>query len=180
MPSVIKIKRSGTASEAPATLKSGELAYTYSTGVNRLYFGKGDDGLGNATGIVPIAGEFYTDLLSATSGTVTASKALIVDSSSKLDVLNIDNITLNGNTISSTNSNGNLTLAPNGSGKVSFYNQYTFPNTAGTSGQSLVSDGAGGLIWAATGGSTDAILYLDGGNASSEYTGTTAIDGGGI
>ena len=148
MPSVIKIKRSGTAAGAPSALKSGELAYTYSNGVNRLYFGKGDDGLGNATSIVQIGGEFYTDLLSTTAGTVTASKALIVDSDSKLNVLNVDNITLNDNTISSTNSNGNLIFAPNGSGKVSFYNQYTFPATAGGTGQALVSDGAGGLIWA--------------------------------
>ena len=36
----------------------------------------------------------------------------------------------------------------------------------------------GGII--VGGGSVDAILYLDGGGATSVYTGTTAIDGGGI
>lgn len=43
-----------------------------------------------------------------------------------------------------------------------------------------ISDGVtpGGII--VSGGSIDAILYLDGGGAYSEYTGTTAIDGGGI
>ena len=33
-------------------------------------------------------------------------------------VFNVDNLKLDGNTISSTNSNGNITLAPNGSGRV--------------------------------------------------------------
>ena len=148
MPSIIKIKRSGTAVGAPGSLKSGELAYTYSAGVNRLYFGKGDDGSGNATSIVQIGGEFYTDLLSATAGTLTASKALIVDSNSKLDNLKVDNIDLNGNTISSTDTNGNLILVPNGSGSINFYNAYTFPSVLGASGQALVSNGSGGLVFA--------------------------------
>jgi len=43
---------------------------------------------------------------------------LIVDSSSKIDVLNVDNVTIDGNQISSTNTNGNLTLVANGSGSV--------------------------------------------------------------
>ena len=148
MASVIKIKRSGTASGAPAALKSGELAYTYSSGVNKLYFGKGDDGFGNATEVVAIGGQTYIDLLDHTPGVLTTSSAIITDSSNKIDILNVDNITLNGNTISSTDSNGNLIFVPNGSGKVSFYNQYTFPTTAGTTGQALVYDGSGGLIWA--------------------------------
>ncbi len=148
MASVIKIKRSGSAAGAPGTLKSGELAYTYSSGVNKLYFGKGDDGSGNATEVVQIGGQFFTDMLDHTPGVLTTSSAIIVDSSNKIDILNVDNITLNDNTISSTNLNGNLIFSPNGSGKVSFYNQYTFPTTAGTSGQALVSDGAGGITWA--------------------------------
>lgn len=148
MASVIKIKRSGSAAGAPGTLKSGELAYTYSSGVNKLYFGKGDDGSGNATEVVQIGGQYFTDMLDHTPGVLTTSSAIITDSSNKIDILNVDNITLNGNTISSTDTNGNLIFSPNGTGKVSFYNQYTFPNTAGTSGQALVSDGAGGITWA--------------------------------
>ena len=164
MAATIKIKRSATAAGAPASLKSGELAYTFTGGVDRLYFGKGDDGSGNATSIVQIGGEYYTNLLSATAGTVTASKALIVDSSSKLDILNVDNITLNGNTISSTDSNGNLIFSPNGTGKVSFYNAYTFPTTLGTAGYALVSDGAGGLTWAGV-NTANTATNLSGGTA---------------
>ena len=55
-----------------------------------------------------------------TAGTVTASKGLVVDSSSKLNTLNIDNIDLDGNTISTTDTNGDLVVAPNGTGDVDF------------------------------------------------------------
>ena len=55
MANTIQLKRrvSGVAG-APATLKSGELAHNEVD--NTLYIGKGDDGAGNATSIVPMAG----------------------------------------------------------------------------------------------------------------------------
>ena len=56
--------------------------------------------------------------LGVTAGTVTASKAVVVDASSKVDVWNVDNLKLNGNAITSENTNGNITLMPNGIGKV--------------------------------------------------------------
>lgn len=122
MASTIRIKRS-TGTSAPGSLKTGELAYSYGSGTegnggDRLYFGKGDDGSGNATSIVTIGGEFYKGLVDHAAGTLTASSAIIVDASSKIDVLNVDNITINGNTISSTDTNGNIVLDPNGSGVV--------------------------------------------------------------
>ena len=42
----------------------------------------------------------------------------ILDSSRKIDVWNVDNITLDTNTISSTDTDGDLILNPNGSGEV--------------------------------------------------------------
>lgn len=126
MASIIKIKRS-TGTSAPGSLKSGELAYSYGAGNagnggDRLYFGKGDDGAGNATSIVQIGGEFYKNLLDHTAGTLTASSAIITDASNKIDQLNVDNITIDTNTISTTNLNGNLLLSPNGTGSVSVEN----------------------------------------------------------
>ena len=55
MANTIQLKRrvSGVAG-APATLKSGELAHNEVD--DTLYVGKGDDGSGNATSIVPVAG----------------------------------------------------------------------------------------------------------------------------
>ena len=56
--------------------------------------------------------------LGVTAGTVTASKAVVVDASSKVDVWNVDNIKIDGNTITSEDTNGNITLTPNGTGDV--------------------------------------------------------------
>jgi hypothetical protein len=122
MPSIIRIKRS-TGQTAPATLKTGELSYsagvgTSANGGDRLYFGKGDDGSGNATTVEVIGGAYFGNLLDHTPGTLTASSAIIVDASSKIDNLKVDNLDLNGNTISSTNTNGNVILDPNGTGTV--------------------------------------------------------------
>ena len=119
---VIRIKR-GTGTTAPSSLKTAEIGYAMGTGTqanggDRLYFGKGDDGSGNATSVVVIGGEYFANMLDHVAGTLTASSAIITDASSKIDVLNVDNITLNGNTISTADTNGNLILDPNGSGKV--------------------------------------------------------------
>jgi len=57
-------------------------------------------------------------LLSSTAGTLTASQAVIVDASSKIDVWNVDNLTLNGNTLSSTDTDGDVIISPNGTGDI--------------------------------------------------------------
>ena len=122
MAAIIRIKRS-TGQSAPVSLKTGELSYsagvgTSANGGDRLYFGKGDDGSGNATTVEVVGGAYFANLLDHTAGTLTASSAIIVDASSKIDNLKVDNIDINGNTISSTDTNGNIVLSPNGSGTV--------------------------------------------------------------
>ena len=126
MAAIIRIKRS-TGQTAPGSLKTGELAYSagsglFNNGGDRLFFGKGDDGSGNSTSVVAIGGEYFANLADHAPGTLTASSAIITDASSKIDVLNVDNITINGNTVSSTDTNGNIILDPNGSGIVSVNN----------------------------------------------------------
>jgi hypothetical protein len=64
-----------------------------------------------------------------TAGTVAASKALVVDSNKKLNELNIDNISINANAITTTDSNGNLELTPNGSGVTSVTGNITVTGT---------------------------------------------------
>jgi len=108
----IQIKRS-TTSASPSALSNGELAY--SSNSNRLYIGRPGGGTGD---IDTIGGKYFTDMLDHTLGTLAASSAILVDASSKIDILNVDNITLDGNTISTTNTNGDLTLAPNGVGDI--------------------------------------------------------------
>jgi trimeric autotransporter adhesin len=127
MASIIKIKRSGT-SGAPSTLKQGEFAYSYlsgtqSNGGDRLYIGTGPvDGSGNATNIDVVGGKYFTDRLDHVEGTLTASSAIIVDANKKIDNLKVDNLDLDGNTISSTNTNGDVVIDPNGTGNVDVSN----------------------------------------------------------
>ena len=131
MATILKIKRSSTNPTAtPGGLGQGELAYgegtsTYTdaqgasvTSHGKLFVGKGTETNGIAAGLDIIGGKYFTDLLDHGHGTVAANSAAIVDSAKKVDEWNVDNITLNGNTISTTNSNGDLTIDTNGTGNV--------------------------------------------------------------
>ena len=131
MATILKIKRSSTNPTAtPGGLGQGELAYgegtsTYTdaqgasvTSFGKLFVGKGSETNGVAAGLDIIGGKYFTDLLDHGHGIVTANSAAIVDSAKKVDEWNVDNITLNGNTISTTNSNGDLTVDTNGTGDV--------------------------------------------------------------
>jgi hypothetical protein len=145
MASIIRIKRSTTAGN-PTTLGAGELAYSAltnhdSNGGDRLYIGIGTETAGDAANHLVIGGKYFTDLLDHTRGTLTASSALITDASSKLDNLKVDNLDLNGNTISTTDSNGNLVLAPNGTGKVSLTSSNAASSTS--TGALVVTGGVG-------------------------------------
>ena len=76
MANVIRIKRraSGNAG-APAALKSAELAHNEVD--NTLYVGKGDDGSGNATSIVPVGGAgAFADL--ASTQTIAGAKTFSI------------------------------------------------------------------------------------------------------
>ena len=131
MATILKIKRSSTNPTAtPSALGQGELAYgegtsTYTdaqsasvTSFGKLFVGRGTETNGEAASIDIIGGKYFTDLLDHGHGTITANSAAIVDSAKKVNEWNVDNITLNGNTISTTNSNGDLTVDTNGTGDV--------------------------------------------------------------
>ena len=131
MATILKIKRSSTNPTAtPGALGQGELAYgegssTYTdaqgasiSSFGKLFVGKGTETNGVAANIDIIGGKYFTDLLDHGHGTLTTNSAVIVDSAKKVDEWNVDNITLNGNTITTTNSNGNLNVDTNGTGDV--------------------------------------------------------------
>lgn len=150
MASIIRIKRSEVSGN-PAVLGQGELAYSGlpDNGINggdRLYIGMGTETTGNAVNHVVIGGKYFTDKLDHTPGTLTASSAIIVDADSKVDQLNVDNLRLDGNAITSTNTNGNISITPNGSGSISLDGQL-WPQAAGSAGQFLTTSGAGQLSW---------------------------------
>jgi len=125
MASFIRIKRS-TGSTAPSNLQFGELALTIAAGTQgnrgeRLFVG--DDG---GTSDI-IGGKYYTDLMAHTAGSVTGVSnsanaangfVAILDQNRKVDEWNVDNLTLNTNTLSSTDTDGDIIFNPDGSGDV--------------------------------------------------------------
>jgi hypothetical protein len=132
MASILKIKRS-TGNGPPSGLASGELAYAWDElggfANGKMYIGTGSETLGVAANIETIGGKYFTNLLDHTLGTLQPSSALLTDSNSKLDQLKVDNLDFNGNTISSTNSNGDINITPSGSGKTVITNIYTDAST---------------------------------------------------
>lgn len=100
----ILIRRSGTQGD-PLVLRTGELAYSYlsdsgsaadgfGAGGDRLFIGAGGDssvgGVLQAERIDVIGGKYFTDLLNHPHGTLTASSAIIVDSTGSVDTLRSD------------------------------------------------------------------------------------------
>ena len=72
----LKIRRRASTGSAgsPAALKAGELAYSEVAATNTLFYGYGDDGSGNATSIISIAGPgAYTTL--TTAQTISGDKS---------------------------------------------------------------------------------------------------------
>ena len=163
MATILKIKRSSNNPTAtPSALGQGELAYgegtsTYTdaqsasvTSFGKLFVGRGTETNGEAANIDIIGGKYFTDLLDHGHGTVTANSAAIVDSASKVNVWNVDNITLDGNTISTTNSNGDLTVDTNGTGDViiagaATLGTNTFKITDGSTDRFVVDSFSGAL-----------------------------------
>jgi hypothetical protein len=152
MASIIRIKRSSVAGN-PNTLAAGELAYSAlpdngSNGGDRLYIGIGTETAGNAANHFVIGGKYFTNLLDHTRGTLTENSAIITDADSKIDDLKVDNLELNGNTLSSTDANGDINITPNGTGSIVLDGQ-NWPQADGTSNQYLKTNGSGQLAWAA-------------------------------
>ena len=65
----------------------------------------------------------------------------------------VDNLTLNGNAITSTNTNGNITVTPHGTGDV-IIDGLKHPQADGTAGHFLKTDGSGQLGFSAVATST--------------------------
>ena len=140
MASIIRIKRSSGTSK-PSALQWGE--YGYVTGIgsfggtnqykDRIFLG--DDG----TNANPVGGFFYTSMMEHAAGAIAGqasantrnqdrgvvavlapatNSGLGGAESLKVDEWNVDNLRLDGNVISSTDTDGDIKLDPNGSGEV--------------------------------------------------------------
>jgi hypothetical protein len=139
MASIIRIKRSSGTSK-PATLQWGEFGYVTGIGSyggtnqykDRVFLG--DDG----TNANPIGGYYYTSMMEHTPGNIPAAShntrnqdrgvvAIMAPATNsglggaeslKVDQWNVDNLRIDTNTISSTNTDGDIILDPHGSGEV--------------------------------------------------------------
>src|SRR5210317_75124 len=188
MSTIIQIKRSSGTS-APATLKLGELAYTYGTGTqgnlgDRLFIGEGGvDGNGDANNITVIGGQYFVDQLDHVQGTLTASSALLVDSNKAIDEIFIGNSSSTGGTLklNEGTSNGTNFIGLKAPNSVTTSTTFTLPSADGSNGQILTTDGSGNLSFttidstftlAADSGSND--TFTTGGTLT--FTGGTGID----
>jgi len=139
MASIIRVKRS-TGTLAPPSLQFGELGLTVGVGTyanrgGRLFAGD------NASNSQIVGGRYYTDLLSIEPGKVagqdnptTVSNGFVpilltelsgnpggtgnITRLPRVDQWSVDNITLDGNTIYSNDTNGDIKFVTNGSGEV--------------------------------------------------------------
>ena len=133
----LQIKRS-TGSSAPGSLADGELAYT--KGDNKFYIGDGSS-------VRLIGGKAFNDLIDHTAGTLTAGSAILVDSNKAIDDLIVGNHATTGGSLELKEGTNNGThhvqlKAPNTlSGNIEF----TLPNSDGSSGQFLKTNGSGTL-----------------------------------
>ena len=173
MATVIQIKRpansSSTTAPTSSNIDSAELAYVFGSaaqnnGGQRLYIG---NAAGN--GVKVIGGEYFTEMLNHVHGTLTASSAIITDTNNKIDNLKVDNLDLNGNSITSTDSNGDINITPNGSGDV-VIDGLKYPQADGSASQFLQTDGSGQLSFATV---TSSFTLSDGSNTDTFNTGET-------
>ena len=125
MASIIRVKRS-TGTNAPGTLNFGELGLTIGVGTHgnkggRLFAGD------NSSNPQEVGGRYFTDLLSIGPGLVagqanptTAANGFvaILDSNRKVDEWNVDDLRLDGRTLSSQTTDAHIAINPNGSGEV--------------------------------------------------------------
>ena len=128
MSSIIRIKRSsGTAK--PSSLLWGEQAYVTGIGSygglnqykDRIFIG--DDG----SNVNPVGGYYYASMMEHAPGAIAGVTntrnsdggiVAVLDSDRKVDEWNVDNLKLDTNTLSSSNTDGDIILDPNGSGEV--------------------------------------------------------------
>lgn len=132
MASILKIKRS-TGSTPPSALGSGELAYAWDESggfqLGKLFIGTGSESDGAAANIEVIGGKYFTNMMDHSAGTLTASSAVIVGVDKKINEWLVDDLILDGSSISTATQD--LVLLP-ATGKVSLNGTFEATNFIGS------------------------------------------------
>ena len=133
------------------TLSSGAISIANSAITNAM--------LAGSIAASKLSGSIGNSKLSNSSITIGSDSVSLGGTQTDLNgitSLDVDNITIDGNSITSTDTNGNISITPNGTGKV-ILDGLSFPTSDGTTGQVLRTDGSGNITFATvSGGSGEA------------------------
>jgi len=153
---------------------SGNITLTLPTSTGNL-IGTGDSGtvtntmLAGSIAASKLAGSIGNSKLSNSSITIGSDSISLGGTQTDLNgitSLDVDNITIDGNVISSTNTNGDISITPNGSGKI-ILDGLSFPTSDGSADQVLKTDGSGNLSF----------VNQSGGGGSQNLFSTIAVSG---
>ena len=128
MASIIRIKRSSGTTK-PASLNWGEMAYVTGIGsyggVNqykdRIFIG--DDG----NNVFAVGGQYYSSMMEHAPGAIAGVQntrnsdggiVAVLDNNRKVDQWNVDNLRMDGNTVSSTDTDGDIIFETTGTGHI--------------------------------------------------------------
>ena len=153
MSTILRIKRTSSVNK-PGTLKLGEIAYSYGTGVynnngDRFFIGTGGvDGNGDANVIDVIGGKYFADLLDHAPGTLTENSAIVVDANKATDRLIVGNSAVEGGYVrfNEATNNGTNHIDLKAPASLATNIVFTLP-VDGTAGQFLKTDGSGNLAF---------------------------------
>ena len=120
---------------------------------------------GNSWKDVYIDGTAYLALVDINGGTIDG---VSIGASTAATIINVDNLRLDGNTLSSTDTNGNVVIAPNGTGDVQLDADTVRVGDSGAAA-TLTSNGAGALT-VTTGGAANLVLSTNSGTDSGTIT----------
>ena len=183
------------------TIVDGNITGNLTVGGNATI--NGNTTLGNATSdTITATARFASDLVPSTDNARdlgsaanswrslwidgTATMALVAISGGTIDgvsigsttaatIINVDNLRLDGNTISSTDTNGNVVIAPNGTGDVQL-DADTVRVGDSAAAATLTSNGAGALT-VTTGGTADLTLSTNAGVNSGTVVIANGVNG---
>ena len=127
--------------EIDTSAKADGYVLTYSSG-------------GSAWEAVAPAGGSNGQIQFNSSGLLGGDSGFSTDGSGSVDLtgdLDVDNININGNTIISTDTNGDINITPDGSGAI-VLDSLSWPTSDGSGGQQLTTDGGGNLYFAVDAG----------------------------